>query len=260
MKYADISKRFLAMLLDGLICGVLGWIMVILLSYYSFGLTIIASWLYFALMESSEKQATLGKMAVGVVVTDLYGNRISFGKATGRYFGKYVSSIFLIGYILALTNDRKQALHDSMAGTLVLDGHVASQQGYAPQPAAPVYNNAASNNAYSRPNNNVSPVLYGLTGEFSGRSIPIDDRGITIGRDASLCQVTFSQNVPGISRRHCTLSFNRVSSTFVLVDIGSSYGTFLESGMRVIQGQAVNLRAGDRFYLAERNNMFEVRI
>jgi len=62
----------------------------------------IAVWLYFALMESSGKCASLGKMALGIKVTDLNGNRISFGKATGRFFGKMISGVILyIGFIMA---------------------------------------------------------------------------------------------------------------------------------------------------------------
>lgn len=82
---------------------------------------IVVSWLYYALSESSPKQATLGKQALGIVVTDLNGKRISFGKATGRYFGKYLSTITLfIGYLMAAFTDKNQALHDIMAGTLVV--------------------------------------------------------------------------------------------------------------------------------------------
>ena len=82
---------------------------------------IVVMWLYFALMESSKIQGTLGKMMVGIVVTDLDGNRIGFGKASGRYFGKIVSSIILmIGYVMAAFTERRQALHDIMAGCLVI--------------------------------------------------------------------------------------------------------------------------------------------
>ncbi len=78
------------------------------------------SWLYEALMESSSYQATLGKMVLGLKVTDLYGNRISFGRATGRHFAKWVSAaIFFIGYIMVGLTERKQGLHDLLAGTLV---------------------------------------------------------------------------------------------------------------------------------------------
>lgn len=85
------------------------------------GISIIIQWLYYALMESSAKQATLGKMALGIKVTDMTGNRISFGRATGRYFGKIISGLILnIGYIMAAFTQKKQALHDLMANCLVI--------------------------------------------------------------------------------------------------------------------------------------------
>jgi len=79
-------------------------------------------WLYYALMESSSKQATLGKMALGIKVTDLDGNRISFGRATGRYFGKILSGMILyIGFMMAGWTQKKQALHDILASCLVVN-------------------------------------------------------------------------------------------------------------------------------------------
>ncbi len=82
---------------------------------------IIIEWLYYALMESSSKQGTLGKMALGLKVTDLNGNRISFGRATGRYFGRILSGmIFNIGFLMIAFTAKKQGLHDIIAGTLVV--------------------------------------------------------------------------------------------------------------------------------------------
>ncbi len=83
-------------------------------------LTIGAGWLYEALMESSSYQATLGKMIFGMKVTDLSGNRISFARATGRHFAKILSGMILcIGFIMVGLTERKQGLHDLLAGTLV---------------------------------------------------------------------------------------------------------------------------------------------
>lgn len=81
----------------------------------------VIGWLYYALMESSEKQATLGKMVMSLRVTDKNGQRLSFGHATGRYFSKIITGLVPlgIGYILAGITERKQALHDFIAGTLV---------------------------------------------------------------------------------------------------------------------------------------------
>ncbi len=86
----------------------------------AFSLSVLGNWLYEALLMSSEKQATVGKMILRLRVTDLEGNRISFGRATARHFAKYLSGLILcIGYIMAAFTERHQALHDLVAGTLV---------------------------------------------------------------------------------------------------------------------------------------------
>lgn len=87
-----------------------------------------AAWLYYAYLESSSRQATFGKMLLSVRVTDLEGGRISFGRATGRHFAKYVSAFtLLIGYIMAGFTEKKQALHDMLAGTLVVRGSAGTR-------------------------------------------------------------------------------------------------------------------------------------
>jgi uncharacterized RDD family membrane protein YckC len=79
------------------------------------------SWIYYASMESSTWQATLGKKILGLKVTDLAGNRITFARASGRFFGKILSGMILgIGFLMAGFTARKQALHDILAGCLVL--------------------------------------------------------------------------------------------------------------------------------------------
>ena len=81
---------------------------------------LVFSLLYFAGFESSKLQATPGKLVVGVRVTDAAGARIGIGRALGRTLGKVLSSIILtIGFIMAAFTDRKRALHDMLAGTLV---------------------------------------------------------------------------------------------------------------------------------------------
>lgn len=84
-------------------------------------LGIFIAWIYFAAMESSKWQATIGKMALGLRVVDEGGNKIGFGRATGRYFAKIISAItLLIGYFMAGWTKQKRALHDIIADTLVI--------------------------------------------------------------------------------------------------------------------------------------------
>jgi uncharacterized RDD family membrane protein YckC len=78
-------------------------------------------WLYFALMVTSSKQGTLGMMAMGLVVTDLEGKPITFARATGRHFAAILSEMTcFIGYLMMLWTQKRQTLHDIIAGTLIL--------------------------------------------------------------------------------------------------------------------------------------------
>ena len=127
LQYAGFWLRVLAAIIDSLIFVLAGIIIGFIMgamggSAKSLDIPFfIVSWLYFTLLESSSRQATIGKMVLGISVTDLSGNRISFGRATGRYFAKIISGIiFCIGYIMAAFTAKKQALHDIMASTLVV--------------------------------------------------------------------------------------------------------------------------------------------
>lgn len=146
VQYAGFWLRFVAWIIDRILLQVAAWIILLpfmgslgfrgmfghpsrpedaflmLGSVFRFALIAFAiEWLYYALLESSSWQATLGKKALGLEVTDLQGHRISFGRATGRFFGKIISAIILwIGFIMAGFTEKKQALHDILAGCLVI--------------------------------------------------------------------------------------------------------------------------------------------
>ena len=82
---------------------------------------LVVFWFYFALMESSERGATIGKMVVGLRVVTEQGQRLSFANATGRYFAKFISTLILgIGFIMIAFTERKRGLHDMIASTLVV--------------------------------------------------------------------------------------------------------------------------------------------
>lgn len=86
-------------------------------------IALIVQWLYEALLTSSPWQGTVGKHILNLKVTDEEGNRISFERATGRYFAKVISSLALgIGYLMVAFTERKQGLHDLIAHTLVMKG------------------------------------------------------------------------------------------------------------------------------------------
>lgn len=87
-----------------------------------FGIILVVSWLYYALSESSSWQGTPGKKILSLTVTDMTGQRISFARASGRYFAKIITGMIplAIGYIMAGFTAKKQAIHDMIASCLVL--------------------------------------------------------------------------------------------------------------------------------------------
>ena len=141
--HAGFWRRVAAYMLDSLILtipfllvfGVLGYMsfraamsgespggMIVLIYFLAYIGAIVGSWLYFAKFESGASQATPGKRIMGLKVTNANGERISFGRATGRFFGKIVTGIipFGIGWMMAGFTGRKQALHDMMASSCVV--------------------------------------------------------------------------------------------------------------------------------------------
>lgn len=147
--YAGFWRRVAAVIIDGLILSVVTVPLTLAFgggdsyaeavrSSPASSVTTVVTWLYYALMESSAKQATIGKMALGIIVTDLEGRRVGFGKATGRYFAKILSGLILgIGFLMVAFTQRKQGLHDILAGTLVIRGQAPSIPDAPAIPAAP---------------------------------------------------------------------------------------------------------------------------
>jgi uncharacterized RDD family membrane protein YckC len=141
-----------ATLIDGLILNIFSWSM-LLIVFLSLGLNyfqhvvenlnkpdpvyptalivaivlwwlvmIVVNWLYHALQESGPRHATVGKKLMGIVVTDMQGQPITFARATGRHFARIVAAMIPLafGFILAAFTEKRQALHDMIASTLVM--------------------------------------------------------------------------------------------------------------------------------------------
>lgn len=99
------------------------------------------------------------------------------------------------------------------------------------------------------------PVLRSLAQQHNGVRIPIQGRQILIGTSQGECQVVFRSGTPGVSRRHCSISWDAATGDFILTDLGSSFGTFLENRQKLAQGVPTRLRPGDRFYLGSPENL-----
>jgi uncharacterized RDD family membrane protein YckC len=148
VSYGGFWRRFWASVIDGILISIVTWpfrlgaglstlgVMLAnrngefnaaaLAAAIAAGLTammvkVIVSWLYYAIMESTINQASLGKMVLGLKVTDMNGGRISFARATGRVLASFLSTLILcVGYIMIAFTEKKQGLHDMLTNTLVV--------------------------------------------------------------------------------------------------------------------------------------------
>ena len=120
--YAGFWVRVVAMIIDAVIIAVGSGLVSAATLGAGIIVTFVGPWLYEAFMLSSEWQATVGKRAMSIAVTGIDGNRISFARATGRHFAKWISVFTLgIGFIMVAFTAKKQALHDMIAETLVVN-------------------------------------------------------------------------------------------------------------------------------------------
>ncbi|HUE75544.1 MAG TPA: RDD family protein [Chloroflexota bacterium] len=143
LSYPSFWRRLIAGIADAVILGILALVMGQALAIFAIhpalglgtrdadviGLVVnftvvaalIMSWLYYTLFESSAKQATPGKIILGLVVTDLNGRRLSLGRANARFWTRALSVLTLmIGFLLAAFTRRRQTLHDIVSGCLVM--------------------------------------------------------------------------------------------------------------------------------------------
>jgi len=256
MRYAGFWIRFVAYIIDTFI---LSTVLILLGTIWSLknddssinlattiaqsgmvlSISFFLNWFYFAIMESSESQATLGKKILGLKVTDEFGQRMSFGRATGRYFSKFISSLILgIGYLMAAFTDRKQALHDKIASTLVI--YSSGTASSFPIRASAAYtsgNSGGSSAAYttrrdSSPSTTKQIVLSGFDVNNKGLKIRLTfDRndarlmqeGLKIGRDQAVVDLHINNN--SVSRQHAKILIQ--AGELMIEDLNSTNGTMV---------------------------------
>ncbi len=112
--------------------------------------------------------------------------------------------------------------------------------------------------AASAPSPVVRPALRGVSGYYAGQNIALEGVTLALGRDAKMAQLVYPEDAAGVSKRHCQVRHEASTGRVWLEDLGSSNGTFLANGTRLPAGQAKELKRGDRFYLATRENEFEL--
>lgn len=99
-----------------------------------------------------------------------------------------------------------------------------------------------------------------MSTQHGGMSYPVGTMPILIGRDASHCTITYREGTPGVSGRHCSVSWNPGTEEFLITDLRSTYGTFLANGQKLEPNVPYHCRSGESFYVGENMNMLRVEV
>lgn len=250
MKYAGFWKRVAASIIDSIILIPVSFLIGALQTFggaymEGFFVGIVLSWLYFAISESQSWQATLGKKLMGIKVTDLYGKKISFARASGRYVSKFLSYITLgLGYVMVAFTRRKQGLHDLVAETLVVDSAPnISLEDFNSSNISPktVVVSKQISDFESNSSNKIILAGFNSTGHVIRLHFDVSDpklisQGLIIGRDASRSDLHISDT--SISRVHAKIY--KKDGDLWIEDMGSTNGMIV-NGRKVKPGNSAFL-------------------
>jgi uncharacterized RDD family membrane protein YckC len=248
MKYAGFWKRFAASLIDSVILIPIGYLAALIGSNDNDSLKVlivstIFTWLYFSIFESQGWQGTPGKHFMKIIVTDYSGNKISFARATARYFAKYLSTLILLfGYIMVAFTKRKQALHDLIAETLVLNSNESDK--FINYSDEVIDNKTQVINLNEINKNNLEKIVmagFDSKGNVLRLSFLLDDpkinnQGLILGRDSLSCDLYISDT--SISRRHARI-FKKNHEIYI-EDLGSTNGMIVD-GKKINSGQSAKI-------------------
>lgn len=218
------------------------------------------------------------------VISVLDAERINY--KTSALKNPMMLSILVVGIIvfaggiimLVIPSGKKPAAGTAAAGAYAgaaANPYAAAQQrpvaqGYPQQSAAPA---AAPVQAAVRtqpvvqrqpqvqntaPQSQGRPILKCIKGQFAGKSFDLSRGNVVFGRDPAACNLVFNKETPGISSKHCQISYDAASGSFMLTDLGSSYGTYTSGGKKLDPNVPERLASGDSFYLADENVKFTV--
>lgn len=113
----------------------------------------------------------------------------------------------------------------------------------------------------AQPQAQAKGILRSMNTQHSGKTFPVGKAPVMIGRDTSSCVIVYQEGTPGVSGKHCTVSFDSATGEFTLTDLKSSFGTFIVStGQKLAPNTPMKLKAGESFYVGDKANVIKVEL
>ena len=233
--------------------------------------------------DSNMNYAIVSNEIINVLNSERIGYKTSALKNPALLSLIAVGVFFLIGGIIMLVipTGKKTAAAGAITGAAAgmgavpqpqpgINPYAAQQrpvaQGYPQQAAVPAASPAAAAGVQRQaaPQQPAAaqaqgrPILKCVKGQFAGKAFDLSRGNVVLGRDPASCNLVFNKDTPGISSKHCQMSYDSASGSFILTDLGSSYGTYTGNGKKLEPNVPERLSAGDVFYLADENVKFQI--
>ncbi len=105
----------------------------------------------------------------------------------------------------------------------------------------------------------MTPVVRSLAEQHGNRKVRLDGEALVLGR-ASGCKIAYKDGTPGVSGRHCAILWDPGRERFLVKDMSSTYGTYMENGRRLEPEKLYSLRPGESIYLGEKANKVRLEV
>lgn len=192
---------------------------------------------------SNKAETNYYAVSIDEVIPMLKNNNISFVMEEDlKKDGVSDNKILLIGIALLA------------AAVLLIVIVVFIGKGKKKAPADPVQSKLQENVQSKR------AMLRSMSVQHNGMSYALGQTPVMIGRDAANCAIAYREGTPGVSKRHCSVSWNPDTGEFLVTDLNSSYGTYLLNGQRLEPNIPYHLKAGESFYVGENTNVLRVEV
>lgn len=197
---------------------------------------------------SSDSETNYYAVSIDEAIPMLNNNNVPYtmagdlkkGDNTGMIIGIAVAAalVLVLVIVVILVNNKKGK---QQSGTPVSAPEVGNQPGRAALPPR-------------------KATIRSLSTQHNGISYPIGETPILIGRDAANCTIVYREGTPGVSGRHCSVSYDPATGEFLVTDLRSTYGTFLQNGKKLEANVPYHLKSGESFYVGEPSNMLSVEV
>lgn len=103
-------------------------------------------------------------------------------------------------------------------------------------------------------------IIRSASAQHNGQTYPVGKAPVTVGRNAAECVIVYQPGTPGVSGKHCTISFDSSTEEFTITDLGSTFGTYLSNGEKLTANMSATLKSGDSIFVGDKSNELKLEL